>query len=53
MSIVYVCQAYGMPKGAGDAKEAITVKLEDLKPDRLVFDYGEIILDYLKKIHTQ
>ena len=51
VSIVYVCKAYGMPKGADDAKEAMVVKLEDLKTQRLAFDHKEIIEDYLKLFH--
>jgi len=51
VSVVYLCKAYGMPKGADDAKEAMVVKLEDLKTQRLAFDHGEIIGDYLKRFH--
>ena len=50
-SVVYLCKAYGMPKGADDAKEAMVVNLEDIKLDKLVFDHGKIIQDYLKKIY--
>ena len=48
-SIVYVCKAYGNPVGADDAKEAMIVKLEDLELNKLVFDHGEILKDYLQK----
>jgi len=51
VSIVYVCKAYGMPKGADDAKEAMVVKLENLKTQKLTFDHKEIIRDYLKRFH--
>jgi len=50
-SVVYLCKAYGMPKGADDAKEAMVINLEDIKLDKLVFDHGKIIQDYLKKIY--
>ena len=49
-SVVYVCKAYGTPVGADDAKEAMLVKLEDLELDKLVFDHGKILRDYLVKI---
>ena len=51
VSVVYICKAYGMPKGADDAKEAMIVKLGDLESDKLVFDHGDIIRDYLKQYH--
>jgi len=50
VSVVYICKAYGTPIGADDAKEASIVKLENLKFDKLVFDHGNILRDYLKKI---
>ena len=48
-SVVYICKAYGTPIGADDAKEAMVVKLEDLELDKLVFDHGNILSDYLNK----
>lgn len=51
-SVVYVCKAYGTPIGSDDAKEAMLVKLEDLKLNELVFDHGEILRDYLEKEHS-
>lgn len=50
-SVVYVCKACKEPIGADDAKEAMIVKLEDLELDRLVFDHGNILRDYLKRYH--
>lgn len=47
VSIVYVCKAYGIPKGDDDAKEAFVYALDDLPLDRLVFDHAQIVLDYL------
>jgi len=51
VSVVYVCKAYGTPLGADDAKEAMVVNLEDLELDKLVFDHGIILKDYLNKNH--
>ncbi|MBU1218164.1 NUDIX hydrolase [bacterium] len=50
-SVVYICKAYGEPIGADDAKEAKIVKLEELQLDKLVFDHGDILRDYLKRIN--
>ena len=47
VSIVYVCKAYGYPKGADDAKEAFVYALNDLPFDKLVFDHPQILKDYL------
>ena len=51
MSIVYVCRAYSLPKGADDAKEAFLVPIEKLQFSSLVFDHRDILLDYPKKYH--
>ena len=47
-SIVYVCKAYGLPVGADDAKTARVVKLKELELEKLVFDHGDILRDYLR-----
>ena len=52
MSIVYVCRAYGVPKGADDAKEAFLISIEKLQLNLLVFDHGDILKDYLKRFHS-
>jgi len=49
VSIVYTCKAIGMPIAADDAKEVIIVPLEKLELDKLVFDHGDILRDYLNK----
>ncbi|MBN2782818.1 MAG: NUDIX hydrolase [Campylobacterales bacterium] len=49
-SVVYVCKAYGEAVGADDAKRAIVIKPEDIKLDKLVFDHGEILKDYLNQL---
>ena len=49
VSVVYICKAYGMPIAADDAKEVMIVPLEKLELDKLVFDHGDILRDYLKK----
>lgn len=48
-SVVYVCKAYGTPRGADDAKKAMLVKLDELDLDTLVFDHGDILKEYLQK----
>ncbi len=53
VSVVYLCRAYDMPKGADDAKEAMVVKLEDIQLDKLVFDHGKIVQDYIEKFHPK
>ena len=53
VSIVYVCKAYGTPLGADDAKEAMLVRVEDIALNKLVFDHGNILKDYLQKHHTK
>ena len=50
-SVVYVCKAYSTPIGADDAKEAMLIPLEDLELNKLVFDHGKILDDYLTKHH--
>jgi len=50
-SVVYVCKAYGFPVGADDAKEAMIISLENLELNKLVFDHGKILNDYLTKHH--
>lgn len=50
VSIVYVCKAYGLPKGADDAKEAFVYSLNDLPLDKLVFDHPQILKDYLHNV---
>ena len=50
-SVIYVCKAYGIPVRADDAKEAMIIPLEDLELNKLVFDHGKILDNYLKKYH--
>lgn len=50
VSIVFVCRAFGEPKGGDDAKEAKVFKLEEIPFEEIVFDHGKILQDYLKKI---
>ena len=49
VSIVYVCKAYGLPKGEDDAKNAFTCKLENIDKTSLVFDHLQILEDYLSR----
>lgn len=46
VSIVYICEAVGMPIGADDAKQALVYTLDDIPYDQLVFDHAKIIRDY-------
>lgn len=46
VSIVYVCKAYGLPKGDDDAKEAFVYPIDDIPIEKLVFDHAKIITDY-------
>ena len=52
-SVVYICKAYGTPIGADDAKEASIISLEDLELNKLVFDHGKILKDYIKQYHSK
>jgi 8-oxo-dGTP diphosphatase len=46
-SVVFVAKAQGQPQGGDDAKTAKVYALEEIPMDRLVFDHGEILKDYL------
>jgi len=48
VSVVYICKAYAMPVAADDAKEVMVVPLKELELDKLVFDHGNILRDYLQ-----
>jgi 8-oxo-dGTP diphosphatase len=48
VSVVFVLDAYGEPKGGDDAKKALVFPLEDLPFDKIVFDHAKILKDYLK-----
>ena len=48
VSIVYVCEAFGIPVGADDAKEAFVYALDDIPYERLVFDHAKIITRLLR-----
>ncbi len=49
VSVVWVGDAYGKPKAGSDAKKVKVFKLEDIPIDKLVFDHGKIIMDFLKR----
>ena len=38
-----------MPIAADDAKEVMVLPLKELELDKLVFDHGDILKDYLQK----
>lgn len=46
VSVVYVCKAFGVPKGGDDAKEAFIYPLDSIPYEKLVFDHAKIIRDY-------
>jgi len=48
VSVVFVLDAFGEPKGGDDAKKAVVFPLEDLPFDKIVFDHAKILKDYLR-----
>ncbi|WP_461829249.1 NUDIX domain-containing protein [Aquifex sp.] len=48
VSVVWVGDAYGEPKAGSDAKRVRVFKLEEIPFDKLVFDHGKIIRDFIK-----
>ena len=48
VSCVFVCNAYGKPKAADDAKGVYIYTLEDIPFEKLVFDHAEILRDFIK-----
>jgi 8-oxo-dGTP diphosphatase len=48
VSVVFVLDAYGEPKGGDDAKRAVVFHIEDLPFDKIVFDHAKILKDYLR-----
>jgi len=51
-SVVYIAKAQGEPKGGDDAKDAKLYALEEIPMDKLVFDHGAILQDYLSQRST-
>jgi 8-oxo-dGTP diphosphatase len=48
VSVVFVLDAFGEPKGGDDAKKAVVFPIEDLPFDKIVFDHAKILKDYLR-----
>jgi len=48
VSVVFVLDAFGEPKGGDDAKKAVVFPIEDLPFDKIVFDHAKILKDFLK-----
>jgi 8-oxo-dGTP diphosphatase len=48
VSVVFVLDAYGEPKGGDDAKKALVFPIEDLPFDKIVFDHAKILKDFLR-----
>lgn len=49
-SVVYICQAQGIPKAADDAKKVFVFKPEEIPFEQLVFDHAAILKEYLSYI---
>jgi len=49
VSVVFVGDAEGEPRAGSDAKEVKVFRLEEIPLDRLVFDHGRIILDFIRR----
>ncbi len=49
LSVVFTCEAEGIPIGKDDARKAHIFKLEDIPLEKLAFDHKKIILDFIKK----
>jgi len=52
VSLVFECVARGKPRGRDDAKEAKVYPYEEIPFDKLVFDHGKILRDYLSSVRT-
>ncbi|RMH81438.1 MAG: NUDIX hydrolase [Acidobacteria bacterium] len=48
VSVVFLCDAEGLPTAGDDAKRVHLLKLEDIPFDSLVFDHAKILEDFLK-----
>ncbi len=46
-SVVYICNAKGIPKALDDAKEIFIYKVDEIPFDKLVFDHAKILKEYL------
>ena len=49
MSVCYVTKAFGEPKAQDDAKSLAIYSLDKIPVEKLVFDHGDMIRDYLAK----
>jgi 8-oxo-dGTP diphosphatase len=48
VSVVFVLDAYGEPRGGDDAKKAVVFPIENLPFDKIVFDHAKILKDFLR-----
>lgn len=48
VSVVFECVARGKPVGADDAKKAIVVPYDEIPFEKIVFDHGKILKDYIE-----
>ncbi|MEZ0361203.1 MAG: NUDIX hydrolase [Hydrogenobacter sp.] len=47
-SVVFILDAEGSPSAGDDAKKVHIFKLEDIPFDKLVFDHGSILWDFIR-----
>ncbi len=50
VSVVFVADAEGKPKAGSDAKLVHVYKLEEIPLDKVVFDHGKILSDFLSSL---
>ncbi len=48
ITVVFVAEAHGAPRAADDAKNARAFRPEEIPFDKLAFDHGQILKDYLQ-----
>ncbi len=48
ITVVFVAEAQGVPRAADDAKNARAFRPEEIPFDKLAFDHGQILKDYLQ-----
>ncbi len=50
VTIVYILKARGKPSASSDAKKTHIFEIKRIPFDKIVFDHGRIIRDYLKEV---
>lgn len=49
VSVVFVCDAEGEPVAGDDAKRVLLFSMEELPIERMCFDHGQVLRDFLRK----